>query len=193
MLVSVRECWASLYTARAIFYRKQNKIPHQNVKISVVVQKMVAADASGVMFTIDPVTNEKDRIVIEAIFGLGEMIVQGLVVPDRYVVQKETFEILSKQISQQPLQLVKVGQKTKEVEVPKKKRELQKVSDEDIVKLAKIGVKLQKHYYHPQDVEWVRAPSPGGPLARREGSNLLIVQTRPVTTVGPARAGRKRE
>ncbi len=93
LLVAVRECWASLFTARSIFYRVENKIPHEKVKISVIVQKMVQSEVSGVMFSIDPVTNDKDKIVIEAVWGLGEMIVQGSVVPDKYVVQKAGFTV----------------------------------------------------------------------------------------------------
>lgn len=172
LLVAVRNCWASLFTARAIFYREQNKIPHENVKISVIVQIMVQSEVSGVMFTLDPVTNNKERIVIESVWGLGELIVGGAVVPDHYEVQKETFAILSKVISDQRVQLIKKGDKTEEREVPKKIRDIQKIPNEDIIELAKIGDKLQKHYYHPQDVEWAK-----------EGKKLYIVQTRPVTTV----------
>ena len=149
LLVAVRDCWASLFTARAIFYREQNKIPHEKVKISVIVQKMVQSEVSGVMFTIDPVTNNKDRIIIEAVWGLGEMIVQGAVVPDRYVVQKDTFAILSKEISDQSIQLIKKGNKTLEQEVPRKLRERQKLTDDEIVNMAIIGDGLQIHYYFP--------------------------------------------
>ena len=170
---AVRECWASLFTPRAIFYREENKIPHEKVKISVIVQKMVQSHVSGVMFTIDPVSNEKDKIVIEAVWGLGETIVQGSALPDRYVVQKETFDILSKEISEQPIQLIKVGGQTKETKVPEKARQLQKISNEQIITLATIGDKLQKHYFFPQDIEWAL-----------EGKKLFIVQTRPVTTMG---------
>src|SRR3989344_2783031 len=87
LLENVKACWASLFTARAIFYREENKIKHERVKISVIVQEMVPAEVSGVMFSIDPVTNDRDRIIVEAVRGLGEMIVQGSVVPDTYVVQ----------------------------------------------------------------------------------------------------------
>ncbi|HLE48661.1 MAG TPA: phosphoenolpyruvate synthase [Patescibacteria group bacterium] len=172
ILVSVRECWASLFTARAIFYREQNKIAHSKVKISVIIQKMVQSEVSGVMFSIDPVTNNKDMIIIEAVWGLGEMIVQGSVVPDKYLVQKETHALLSKEISDQSVMLVKKGDKNIEKEVPKNKRELQKISDEDIVKLAKLSESLQKHYYFPQDSEWAY-----------EKGKIYIVQTRPVTTI----------
>ena len=177
LLVAVRDCWASLFTGRAIFYREQNKIPHDNVKISVIVQKMIQSEVSGVMFTIDPVTNAKDRIIIESVWGLGEMIVQGSVVPDRYLVQKETFAILSKEISDQSVELVKYGNKNLEVEVPKKLRDKPKLTDEEIIKLAKIGDGLQKHYYFPQDIEWAR-----------EKGKLYIVQTRPVTTTKERKA-----
>lgn len=172
LLQSVKECWASLFTARAIFYRAQNNISTKNVKISVIVQKMVQSDVSGVMFSIDPVTNNKDRIVIESVWGLGEMIVQGSVVPDTYNVQKGTFAILSKEVSDQSIQLIKDGLETKEVKVPEKWREKQKISDDEIIALAKLANKLQEHYYFPQDIEWAK-----------EGRNLYIVQTRPVTTV----------
>jgi pyruvate,water dikinase len=172
LLMAVRDCWASLFTARAIFYREQNKIPQDKVKISVIVQKMVQSEVSGVMFSINPVNNEKDKIIIESVWGLGEMIVQGSVVPDTYTVQKETFSILSKEISEQKVMLSRKGEKTYEQEVPKRWIDRQKISDADIVKLAKISDALQKHYYFPQDSEWAY-----------EKGKLYIVQTRPVTTI----------
>ena len=170
---AVRECWASLFTGRSIYYRVENKIPHEKVKISVAVMKMVESEVSGVMFSIDPVKNDKDRIIIESVWGLGEMIVQGSVVPDTYVVQKGTFDILSKEISDQVTQLIRVKSgENKEVKVPDKIRQLQKITDKEIVELAKLGDKLQKHYYFPQDTEWAK-----------EKGKIYIVQTRPVTTV----------
>ena len=172
LLEKVKECWASLFTGRSIFYRVQNKIKHEKVKVSVAVQKMIQSEVSGVMFSIDPVTNDKDRIIIEAVWGLGEMIVQGSVVPDTYVVQKETFAILSKEISDQAIQLTKVGGDNKEIEVPKKLRDKQKLNNEEIVVMARLADKLQKHYYFPQDAEWAK-----------EKGKLYLVQTRPVTTV----------
>ncbi len=172
VLENVKACWASLFTERSIFYRVENKIKHENVKVSVAIQKMIQSEVSGVMFSIDPVKNDKDRIIIESVWGLGEMIVQGSVVPDTYVVQKDTFAILSKETSDQSIQLIKVGGITKEVEVPKKVRDKQKITDEEIVKLAKISQKLQEHYYFPQDTEWAK-----------EKGELYIVQTRPVTTI----------
>lgn len=172
LIDAVRECWASLFTARAIFYRVQNKIPHEKVKLSAIVQKMIESEVSGVMFTIDPVTNDKERIVIESVWGLGEMIVQGSVVPDHYVVQKDTFDILSKEVSDQAIQLVRHEKGNKEIDVPEKIKHKQKLPDADIEKLAKIGQKIQEHYYFPQDIEW-----------SYEKGKLYIIQSRPVTTM----------
>lgn len=173
VLNAVRECWSSLFTGRSIYYRVVNKIPHEKVKISVIVMKMVESEVSGVMFSIDPVKNDKDRIIIESVWGLGEMIVQGSVVPDTYVVQKGTFAILSKEISDQSVQLVRAKNgENKQIEVSKKVRDIQKISDKEIVELAKLADKLQKHYYFPQDAEWAK-----------EKGKLYLVQTRPVTTI----------
>jgi len=172
LLNAVRECWASLFMPRSIFYRVENKIPHEKVKISVIVQKMVQSEVSGVMFSIDPVNNEKDKIIIEAVWGLGEMIVQGSVVPDHYVVQKDTFYLLSKEIADQSIQLTRIGKETKEAPVPAKIKSSQKISDKEIVHLARIADRLQKHYYFPQDAEWAK-----------EKGKIFIVQTRPVTTI----------
>lgn len=182
LLEKTKECWASLFTARAIFYRSQNKIDTEKVKICVIVQKMVQSEVSGVMFSINPVTNEKDRIIIEAVWGLGEMIVQGAVLPDRYVVQKETFAILSKEVSDQSIQLIRGKNGPVEADVPVKWREIQKITDTEIIALAKIADKLQSHYYFPQDMEW----------AKQDGK-LYITQTRPITTINSVSNSQKKE
>ncbi|MBX4205700.1 phosphoenolpyruvate synthase [Candidatus Microgenomates bacterium] len=176
LMNSIRECWASLFTPRAIFYRNENKIDTSKVKISVMVQKMVQSVVSGVMFTVNPVTQDKQSIVVDAVWGLGEMIVQGSVIPDHYVVQKDTFAILSKEISDQSIQLIRVGETTKETQVPEKIRDNQKISNEIIIKLAKIGQKLQDHYYYPQDIEWAY-----------DEKEVYITQTRPITTLSTSK------
>lgn len=172
LVSAIRECWASLFSPRSIFYRVQNNFAHEKVLIAVVIQKMIQSEASGVMFSINPVTNEKDRIVIESIWGIGELIVQGSVIPDSYIIQKETFDILTKEISHQDIMLSKNGVATKEMQVPPKLRQKQKITDMEIVELAKYADKLQKHYYYPQDIEWAK-----------EKGKLYITQTRPVTTI----------
>lgn len=176
LLEKVKGCWASLFTERSIFYRVKNNIKHEKVKVSVAVQKMIQSEVSGVMFSIDPVKNDKDKIVIESVWGLGEMIVQGSVVPDKYVVQKETFDILSKEVSEQEVMLTRRGQDTQESQVPGRLKDIQKLKDEEIIMLAKYADKLQKHYYFPQDSEWAK-----------EKGKLYIVQTRPVTTIKNSR------
>lgn len=173
LLEKIKEAWASLFTARAVFYRAANAFDHFKVGIAVPVQKMVQSDASGVMFTIDPVTNDKTTIVVDAIHGLGEMIVQGAVTPDHYVVAKRDLSILSKEVNVQEKVMKRVGVKTVIEPLSKKAGAIQKISDAQIQAIASIGKKLERHYFFPQDVEW----------AIEDGA-VYIVQTRPVTTTG---------
>lgn len=169
----VRDCWASLFEPRAIFYRQENKFGHFKVGMAVIVQEMVESKVSGVMFTIDPVTNEKNKIVIEAIYGLGELIVQGKLVPDCYAVDKKSLDIISRNIAKQTVQLIKVGTSNKQTKVPKSLQTRRKLTDKQIIELARLGKKIHRHYFFPQDIEWA--------LAKKK---LYIVQTRPVTTTG---------
>lgn len=172
VLKKVHECWASLFEARAIFYREENDFEHLKVGLAVPVQKMVQSDVSGVMFTIDPITLEKNRILVEAVWGLGEMIVQGSATPDHYIVDKDNLEILSKHISDQTTMLVKIKGVNKEIKVPLNKRKKQKITDRQIIEVARIGKKLHQHYFFPQDCEWAV-----------EDGKVYFVQTRPVTTI----------
>ncbi|MEK7129931.1 MAG: phosphoenolpyruvate synthase [Patescibacteria group bacterium] len=173
VIEKVKEAWASLFTARAIFYRQTNHFDHFRVGIAVPVQRMVASDTSGVMFTVDPVTNDKSKIVIEAIYGLGEMIVQGAVTPDHYEVEKGSNAILVKQIGSQEKLMTKKGAKNAILAVSPSQANKQKLPDHTIIELAKLGKKLEKHYYFPQDAEWAV-----------ENDRVYLVQTRPVTTLG---------
>ena len=171
VLEKIRECWASLYTARAIFYRESNKFDHFKIGIAVPVQRMVESDASGIMFTIDPVTNDKTKVVIEAIFGLGEMIVQGKVTPDHYEVDKVSKDIFAKTINTQEKLMRQKGTDNEIISLTKDKGSKQKINEKEILALAELGIKLEKHYYFPQDSEWAI-----------ENGKVYIVQTRPVTT-----------
>ena len=172
VLEKVKECWASLFEPRAIFYRQEKGFDHLKVGLAVVIQKMVPAEISGVMFTCDPVTNQKNRIVIEAIWGLGEYLVQGKVTPDFYLLDKNSLEILEKRIAKQTIQLIKVGTLNKQTTVPKKLQDKRKLTDKQIVELAKIGKKIHQHYFFPQDIEWTFYKG-----------KFWIVQARPVTTL----------
>lgn len=168
----VRDCWASLYTPRSIFYRVKKKIDHFSVGVAVPVQKLVKSDISGIMFTVNPVTNNKTQIVIETVWGLGEYIVQGTVTPDQYVITKHDWEITSKTTTPQPVMLVRGDDETKEVAVPKNKQKANKITDETAIKIAKIGQKLHDHYGKAQDIEFAI-----------EKGKIYIVQTRPITTI----------
>ena len=175
VIIKIKETWASLFNSRAIFYRHEQHFDHFKVGIAVPVQKMVESEQSGIMFTIDPVTNDKTKIVIEAIFGLGELIVQGEITPDHYEVTKSNFDIAVKNITTQTKMLKKVGIANKEVPIPKIIGERQKITDKHIRELARLGKKLEKHYYFPQDSEWAI-----------EKGKIYIVQTRPITTIHKA-------
>lgn len=170
----VRECWASLFTPRAIFYRETKKFNHFKVGMAVVVQKMIQSETSGVIFTVDPVTNDKRKMVIEAIWGLGEFIVQGKVNPDRYEVDKQNLKILAKQISFQDIKLVKAGTENKIQKISLLNRRKQKITDEKILLLAKLAKKIHQHYFFPQDIEWAI-----------ENGKAYVLQTRAVTTFKP--------
>jgi len=169
---TVQKCWASLFEARAIFYREQKGFDHFKIGIAVPVQMMVQSEVSGVMFTINPINNDPFMIIVESVWGLGEMIVQGSATPDHFEVDKEKWIIRRKEISRQDRLLTKVNGVTKETDVPKSKVSLQKLPDDIIIKIAKMGQKLQDHYTFPQDVEWAY-----------EDGKLYIVQTRPITTM----------
>ncbi len=169
---AVMNCWASLYTARAIYYRVKNNFPHEKVLIAVVIQKMVNSTSSGVAFSINPSTNEDD-IVIESGFGLGEAIVGGEIEPDHYVVDKYTFEIKSKKMNYQKFMYIKdenYGRTIKKTLSELQGRE-QKLNDMQIVTLAKLVKKIEEHYGKPQDTEFAV-----------ENGKVYMVQARPVTT-----------
>ncbi|OGO07728.1 MAG: phosphoenolpyruvate synthase, partial [Chloroflexi bacterium RBG_13_57_8] len=177
VVVAVQGCWASLFGARAIFYRQEQGFEHFKVGIAVPVQRMVQSEAAGVMFTVEPTTSDKGKLIIEAVLGLGEMIVSGDVTPDHYSINKKDVKILSKEIKKQEWKLVKqAGAHGKadniKIDLTKEEQAKQKITDAEIIELAKIGLTLEKHYDFPQDVEWAT-----------ENGKIYIVQTRPITTL----------
>ncbi len=177
LVTAVQGCWASLFEPRAIFYREHQGFDHFKVGIAVPIQKMVQSQASGVMFTLEPVTSDRSKIIIEAVFGLGEAIVGGEVNPDLYIVDKEGLKISTKKIGAQEWKLVRnpaSGDKEANIQVPlpPSSQSQQKISDDDIIHLAKLGKQIEDHYQFPQDIEWAI-----------EDNHIFIVQTRPVTTI----------
>ncbi|EKD99534.1 MAG: hypothetical protein ACD_22C00237G0014 [uncultured bacterium] len=167
-----QKCWASLFEARAIFYRTQQNYSHFKVGIAVPIQLMVQSEVSGIMFTVNPITNNTSEVAIEAGFGLGQTIVSGEVTPDQYVIDKKTTEIRSKHLAKQTWQLTLAGK----TPVSKAYQESQKLSDKQIVDLAELGIEIEEHYGRPQDIEW-----------GMEKKRLYIVQSRPVTTLVPTK------
>jgi len=172
LLKSVKRCWASLFTPRALAYRVSKNFDHDKVKLAVVVQRMVNSDISGIMFTIDP-NSELPHIIIEAGYGLGEALVGGKVTPDTYVVDKFHRKILNRRVSRQTWKLVRgeSGECMKE-DIPQDLASKQKMTDEQILDLAEVGNQIEMHYDRPMDIEWAM-----------EGGTVYIVQARPVTTL----------
>jgi pyruvate,water dikinase len=172
LLLSIKKCWASLFTPRAIAYRVSKDFEHEKVKLAVVVQRMVNSDISGIMFTIDP-NSELPHIIIEAGYGLGEALVGGKVTPDTYVVDKFHRKILNRRISNQTWKLVRGGSgECMRVDIPEDLAKKQKLNDEEVLELAEVGNQIEMHYGRPMDIEWAM-----------EGNEMFIVQARPVTTL----------
>ena len=169
VLARVRDCWASFFSERAIFYR-QRKGSLDDLGMAVVVQRMVRADVAGVLFTCDPVRGRRDRMVVEAVLGLGEAAVSGAVTPDHYVLKRDG-TVKRAQVARQPFAIVPVESGgTEERELGDEGGE-QKLGEEHLRELARIGDDLEQRLGGPQDIEWAL-----------EGGELFVLQARPVTT-----------
>ena len=172
----VRKCWASLFGARAIFYREENNFDHSKVYIAVVVQEMVDAEKAGVMFTVHPSTGE-EKILIEGAWGLGEGVVSGTVTPDTYWMDKVTGKILEKQVSEKKTMFQKKTEngQTVQVPVPDDLKNKQVLNENELAQLVKLGKNIHEHYQFPQDTEWAI-----------ENGKIFMLQSRPVTTLDMA-------
>ncbi len=174
---AVVRCWASLFTPQALSYFRRVEIRADETAMGVVVQTMVAAEAAGVMFTLDPVTGDRSQISIESSFGLGEAVVAGEVTPDRYAVDKVTLEIRSRTLSAKHVAYRFDPEQggVRLVEVPAEEQKLACLSDEEALEVAKLGKRVERALGHPQDIEWAIGPGDSGP---RE---VFLLQTRPET------------
>src|ERR1044072_2868634 len=171
ILKHISKCWASLFTERAVIYRMQNGFDHGKVHLSVVIQKMIFPDATGIMFTADPVTSNRKTVSIDAGFGLGEALVSGLVNADNYKVRNG--RILDKKISKKKLAVYALQDGgTQQQEINSAQKNKQALTDEQIVQLECIGRKIEQHFGCPQDIEWCLADD-----------TFYIVQSRPITTL----------
>ncbi len=173
LLDAVRRCWASLWTARAIAYRRRLGIDPAEVALAVVIQALVDAEASGIAFSIDPATGRTDRIAIDATWGLGEAIVSGRVTPDHLLLDKTTHEIVERTTSDKAVRTVRSPEGTHEEPVPDHLRRAEVLDETQAAGLASLIADVERHYGRPQDVEWAR-----------DASRTWLVQARPVTAVG---------
>jgi pyruvate,water dikinase len=174
LLDLVKKCWSSLFTPRAIFYRYEKNLHERKVSVAVVIQKMVQSEVSGICFTVHPVTEDLNQLVIEAGWGLGEAIVGGMITPDTYIINKKENIILDTNISKQEMKICRTPEgAAEEIKVEPAEQEKQKLDNENIIKLAELCQKIEDHYKAPQDIEWAY-----------EGGKFYITQSRPITTLG---------
>jgi len=173
LLENVKKCWASLFTLRAIFYRFEKNLHGQNVSVAVVVQKMIESEVSGIAFSVHPITEDRNQLIIEASYGLGEAIVSGQITPDSYVVEKEPRRIVDKNVSSKERGLYRDNAGGNEWKnISDQKASEQALSDEQILELAEVIVCIENHYGFPCDVEWAL-----------ENDKFYITQSRPITTL----------
>ena len=173
IIAKVKECYASCFTDRAVYYREKQGFDHLDVALSAAIQMMVFSKAAGVMFTVNVATGDDQNILMEAAWGLGEYVVQGTVTPDNYTVCKKTHKIIEKNVNGQDIKLVrKAGGDCEEIMVPLDEQNIQKLTDEQIIELAGYAKKIEEHYGCYMDMEWG--------VDERDGK-LWILQARPET------------
>jgi pyruvate, water dikinase len=173
----VKKCWSSLFTARAIYYRTKMGFSHEQVEISVGVQKMANAWTAGVMFTLNPATGDTSAIAIDANWGFGESVVSGECTPDNFIINKITDEIIKKQVSHKTILYTRDPEthSVKKQDVPEERKDIQCVVDKDAIELSKIGKRIEKHYGKAMDIEWaIDKDTPGK-------AKIMILQSRPET------------
>lgn len=173
VLANVKKCWSSLFTPRAIFYRREKDLLNTQVSVAVVIQEMVESEISGITFTVHPVTQDRNQMIIEAGFGLGEAIVSGSITPDAYVIDKTDLSLLDINVISQEREMKRCMRKgVKWVDILKSKQEKQKLTGKQIIKLAQLCMDIEKHYGFPCDIEWAYA-----------NKKFYITQSRPITTL----------
>lgn len=173
----IRKCWASLYTARAIIYRLKNNIPNEGLSMAVVVQKMVNARVAGVAMTLNPANGDRSKITIDSSWGVGEMVVSGEVTPDNIMLDKITLQVVNEHLGDKHVELVPdpAAGALIQREVPPERAATRSLTDAELIAVATMAKRAEKHYRCPQDIEWaLDADLP-------DGENLLLLQSRPET------------
>ena len=171
---AVRRCWASLWTSRAVSYRLKQGISHEKMGHAVVVQKLINSEKAGILFTANPVNGRRDQMMINASWGLGEAIVSGEVSPDQWVVDKNSVEIIERNIARKNMMTYREQQGTISREIPVELREKETLNNEEVKNLIQIGQKTEDYFGSPQDIEWAY-----------EDGKFYLVQTRPITSLFP--------
>lgn len=172
LIKSIRDCWNSIRSERALSYTAERNLSEEKLSVAVVVQKMIESEVSGVIFTVNPITKNPNEIMIEAGFGLGELLVQGLITPDNFVVDKKTLKIKSRDLQTQEKMLIFKDGKNQEVKLSSKEGSKQALTDSQLKELARLGLSIEKHYDFPQDIEWAFFED-----------KFYILQSRPITTL----------
>ena len=168
------ECWASLYTDRAIAYREEMKFPHDAVWMSVGVQQMIEPRASGVAMTLNPSNGDRSKVAIDAAWGLGEAVVSGEVTPDHYVIDKIVFEIVDRKVSKKELETVVVDHEVVRRPLSEERATAPSLSDDEVKAVARLARQAEKHFGRPQDVEWAIDGDD-------QASTVHLLQSRPET------------
>jgi pyruvate, water dikinase len=171
----VVQCWASLFTDRAVAYRHENGYPHEDVAMSVAVQEMVLPKAAGVAFTLNPTNGDRSAIVIDSAFGLGESVVSGTVTPDNYIVDKVIFEISKRTVSAKEIEVVLDGDTVVHRPLEADRATTASLTDAEVKAIAKLARQAEKHFGRPQDIEWAVTVNDAGE------STVHLLQSRPET------------
>jgi rifampicin phosphotransferase len=178
LMDAVRACWASLWSERAILYRARQKVDQTTVKLAVIVQRMVPADVAGVMFTANPVSGERNELIIDANPGLGEAVVSGMVTPDHFIVDKRSRQVKEQQLGRREVVIrPKTGGGTEQVASTQKTVSATALSLQALRKLSKLGIDIERHYGVPQDIEWAWVQD------KAKTGEFLILQARPMTAL----------
>lgn len=166
----VRRCWASYWNSRAIAYRHRANVPHLGTGMAVIVQRMVDARSSGIMFTTDPVSGKKDRIIIESSWGLGESIASGIVTPDRFVCEKRRLKLVERTINRKVTGIFMSADGDRSVKIDDREQTSPSLTSDEMGAVARAGKRIEAFFGSPQDVEWAL-----------EGDEVFILQSRPIT------------
>ena len=174
LLGAVRRCWASLWSARAIAYRQRQGFHHERAAVAVVVQRLVPAEVSGILFTANPVTGARDELVINAALGLGEAVVGGLTTPDSFVLDQATLTVRERQTGRQEVETILTERGTTERPLDPDQAARPTLNDAQLARLGEMGLAIERHFGDPQDIEWAYADG-----------RLWVLQARPITNLPP--------